>query len=434
MKRKVFWASIVFFLVGLVGCSGSIPAIRQVAGRPSVEPGGGTKPIMFKKVISLVPRGKMIGEMRTGSLCSYKGPLCWKSEKAIVPDAELGEMLRQRMQAAGYTLVGDPDALFEDRSAEKAEFLIAGRIRDVGANVCFPRAASDDWVTAKGGIYMQVEWELYSKKARDVVLKITTEGSSGDTGRRDTYQELLLRAFGAAVQNLLADVRLYRTVALDSSVPVKQVKEDKTELKVRFKTAAETTGKGGMVREGALGEMRSAVVTVFSGSGHGSGFVISPDGYVLTDEHVVGGASFVNVKFVTGKEVAGQVVRVSKVRDVALIRLEKDIYPYLPLGNTASVNIGDEVFCIGTPLSEDLFQTVTKGIISSFRVRNEIKYVQSDVSIHPGNSGGPLVSLDKGVVGMCVSGITFGPYTLGLNYFIPIEEAIKALKITKEAL
>ena len=74
-------------------------------------------------------------------------------------------MLRQRMQAAGYTLVGDPDALFEDRSAEKAEFLIAGRIRDVGANVCFPRAASDDWVTAKGGIYMQVEWELYSKKA-----------------------------------------------------------------------------------------------------------------------------------------------------------------------------------------------------------------------------------------------------------------------------
>ena len=127
-------------------------------------------------------------------------------------------------------------------------------------------------MTAKGGIYMQVEWELYSKKERDVVLKITTEGSSGDTGRPDSYQDLLLRAFGGAVQNLLADVRLYRTVALDSSVPVKQVKEDKTELKVRFKTAADTAGKGGIVRDGALGEMRSAVVTVFCGSGHGSGF------------------------------------------------------------------------------------------------------------------------------------------------------------------
>ena len=103
------------------------------------------------------------------------------------------------------------------------------------------------------------------------------------------------------------------------------------------------------------------------------------------------------------------------------------------LGNTGSMNVGDEVFSIGTPLSEDLSQTVTKGIVSSFRVKDEIKYVQSDVNIHPGNSGGPLVSLNKGVVGICVSGITFGPYTMGLNYFIPIEEAIKALKITRDA-
>jgi S1-C subfamily serine protease len=74
---------------------------------------------------------------------------------------------------------------------------------------------------------------------------------------------------------------------------------------------------------------------------------------------------------------------------------------------------------------------VTRGIVSSFRVKDDVKYVQSDVNIHPGNSGGPLVSLNKGVIGVCVSGIAFGPYTLGLNYFIPIEEAIKALQITK---
>jgi len=121
------------------------------------------------------------------------------------------------------------------------------------------------------------------------------------------------------------------------------------------------------------------------------------------------------------------------MRDVALIRLEKDIYPCLTLGNTAALNVGDEVFSIGTPLSEDLSQTVTKGIVSSFRVKDEIKYVQSDVGIHPGNSGGPLVSLDKGVVAVCVSGITSGPYTLGLNYFIPIEEALGALKVTRDA-
>lgn len=152
---------------------------------------------------------------------------------------------------------------------------------------------------------------------------------------------------------------------------------------------------------------------------------------MLTNEHVVGQSSFVNVKFVTGKEVTGQVLRVNKVRDVALVKLEADHYPCLVLGDTATVNVGDEVFTIGTPLSEDLSQTVTRGIVSSIRIKDGNKYVQSDVNIHPGNSGGPLVSLDKGVVGICVSGITFGPYTLGLNYFIPIEEAVKALSIVK---
>jgi len=434
MKRKIIWASIAFFLVSLIGCAGPVPAVKRAAVRAPVEPANGTRPIMFKKIISIVPRGKIIGEMRTGAFCSYKGPLCWKSEKIVVPDAELGDMLRDRLQRSGYTVVGDPDALFEDRSAEKAEFLIAGKIKDVGSNICYPRTGSDDWVTAKGGIYMEVEWELYSRKTRDVVLRLATEGSSKEAGASDSFQEIFCRAFDVAVGNLLADVRFYRLVALDEGAPPKEAKDDKKELRVRYRTVADIGGQPATDREGVLGAMRGAVVTVFSGSGHGSGFVISPDGYVLTDEHVVGGAGFVNVKFVTGREVMGQVVRVSKVRDVALIRLEKDVYPYLLLGNTASINVGDEVFCIGTPLSEDLCQTVTKGIISSFRMKNDVKYVQSDVNIHPGNSGGPLVSLDNGVVGMCVSGITFGPYTLGLNYFIPIEEAIKALRIAKEAL
>jgi serine protease Do len=131
--------------------------------------------------------------------------------------------------------------------------------------------------------------------------------------------------------------------------------------------------------------------------------------------------------------VSGQVIGLNKARDVALLKLEKDFYPYLVLGDTESANIGDEVYSIGTPLSEDLSQTVTRGIVSSFRVKDDIKYLQSDVGILPGNSGGPLVSLTKGVPGICVSGITFGQYTLALNYFIPVEEAIKAVDIVRQS-
>lgn len=431
--KLVLWASLVVVMIAFFGCGQSI-TVKQVATQEPVTPKDGkTKPIMFKKIVSVLPKGKVIGRMQTGSFCSYKGPLTWKSDKTTISDMELGDILRAQLKRYGYTVVGDPDSLFDDRSAEKAEFLIAARIKDAGADMCFPRSGSDDWVTAKGSVYLDVEWELYSKKTRDVVLKLTTQGSAAGSGTTQSYQEIFYGAFDMAARNMLANKAFYQQVALESEMPkVARATTELTPLKVGYRTLADLSKSEAMNREKLIGTMRSSVVTVFSGNGHGSGFLISEDGYVITNEHVVGGASFVNVKFVTGKEVTGQVIRVNKVRDVALVKLEKDCYPYLLLGNTGAVNVGEEVFSIGTPLSEDLSQTVTRGIVSSFRVKDDVKYVQSDVNIHPGNSGGPLVSLNRGVIGVCVSGITFGPYTLGLNYFIPIEEAIKALQITRD--
>ena len=126
MKRRLLAASIILVLAGLLGC-GSTAIVRQVTSRePLMVKSGGTKPIMFKKIVSTVPRGRIIGEMQTGAFCSYKGPLCWRNDNTTISDAELGDVLRDRLEKSGYTVVGDPDALFEDRSAEKAEFLIAG--------------------------------------------------------------------------------------------------------------------------------------------------------------------------------------------------------------------------------------------------------------------------------------------------------------------
>jgi S1-C subfamily serine protease len=398
---------------------------------PVLPKEGKTRPIMLKKVISVVPRGKVIGTMRTGGLLPYSGPLCWKSDKTTMSDVEMGDLLREQLQKCGYTVVGDPEALFEDRSGDRAEFLIGGKIRDIDADISYPRSGSGDWVTAKGDVFVEVEWELYSKRTRDVVLRMTTRGSSSSGGRAESFQDIFSRAFDAAARNLLAQEKLYQLVSLERELPSIAMSPAKpAEIRVQYRTVADVA-KRNMEREKVIGTMRSSVVTIFSGSGHGSGFLISADGYVLTNEHVVGEAAFVNVKFVTGKEVAGQVIKVNKVRDVALVKLEADNYPSLVLGDTSVINIGDEVFSIGTPLSADLSQTVTRGIVSSIRIKDDIKYVQSDVNIHPGNSGGPLVSLNNGVVGICVSGITFGPYTLGLNYFIPIEEAVKALGIVK---
>lgn len=432
-KKLAVIGLILLMVCGLGGCFRT-GGVQQVAKQEPIEPGTKeTKPIMFKRILVTLPRGKVIGNMYTGSFCRYKAPLCWKADKTTISDFELGDVLMDELKRHGYTVVGDPDALFEDRSADKAEYLIAARIKDIRANVCYPRGTSEDWVTASGEIYVSVEWELYSRKLRDVVVKVKSEGSAVVKGNSpQSYQEIFYQAFSVAARNMLAHKEFYQAVAMDKQgMEAKKDVAPSSELRIRYASLSDPDKKEKLSKEKLIGNMRTSVVTVFSGSGHGSGFLISGDGYVLTNEHVVGGARFVNVRFMTGREVAGEVVRVNKVRDVSLIKLEKDNYPFLPLGESAKLNIGDEVYSIGTPLSEDLSQTVTKGIVSSFRIKDEIRYLQSDVNIHPGNSGGPLVSARAGVVGICVSGITFGPYTLGLNYFIPIEDAISALKVVK---
>jgi S1-C subfamily serine protease len=185
-----------------------------------------------------------------------------------------------------------------------------------------------------------------------------------------------------------------------------------------------------------INDYRKAVVTILTESGHGSGFIITENGYVLTNQHVVGISRFVNAKLVTGREVRGEVIRTDTIGDVALIKLEKGIYPYVLLGNSSLLAIGDEVYAIGAPLEEESSQTVTRGIVSSFRMERGLRYIQSDVTVHEGNSGGPLVSLQYGVVGVYASGHRFSDRNggTGLNQFIPVEDAITMLNIDNEVI
>ena len=186
----------------------------------------------------------------------------------------------------------------------------------------------------------------------------------------------------------------------------------------------------------SINDYKKAVVTILTTAGHGSGFIVTEDGYVLTNQHVVGEERFVNVKLVTGREVSGEVVRIDKIGDVALIKLEEDLYPYVLLGNSSFLDIGEEVYAVGTPLEEEFSQTVTKGIVNSFRMEKGFRYIQSDVTVRGGDSGGPLVSLHNGVVGICVVGHGFLDSTIGrgLNQFIPIEDAITMLNINDKKI
>jgi serine protease Do len=144
-----------------------------------------------------------------------------------------------------------------------------------------------------------------------------------------------------------------------------------------------------------------AVVAIALGSGHGSGFIVSPDGLVLTNAHVVQDSpKTVAVVLADGKQVLADVVGfASDGLDLAALKIrnQKNL-PFLPLASPGSARVGQSVYAIGTPLELELRNTLTSGVIS--RIDTKSGLIQHDAAINPGNSGGPLLNSNGQVIGV----------------------------------
>ncbi len=176
--------------------------------------------------------------------------------------------------------------------------------------------------------------------------------------------------------------------------------------------------------------LQAAVVTVQLQGSHGSGFFISRDGYLLTNQHVVQDNKFVTIKLTTGRQMPGEVLRSHKARDVALVKVNKSAMAALPL-QLESPDVLAEVYAVGTPLREAYSTTISKGIVSAYRAFDDLKLIQSDAAIHGGSSGGALVDRFGNVVAISVSIFTESAAKVGtsINFFIPIADALKFLAI-----
>jgi serine protease Do len=155
----------------------------------------------------------------------------------------------------------------------------------------------------------------------------------------------------------------------------------------------------------------------------GSGFVIRPDGLIVTNRHVINGALKVHVRMPDGRDIPAKILGADAVTDIALLKVALVNLPALHLGSSQSVSVGDPVIAIGNPFG--LGQSVSAGIISA-RARNleedpYIDFLQTDAAINHGNSGGPLMTPDGAVVG--VTSAIFSPSggSVGLGFAIPAE-------------
>lgn len=168
-------------------------------------------------------------------------------------------------------------------------------------------------------------------------------------------------------------------------------------------------------------------MTIMNDIGSGSGVLVSSDGYILTDAHVVGDDKHARVRWSDGIEGIAEVIRVSKNRDVAIIKTNPRDRTPLALKRGA-VTPGQRVYAIGSPMGKEFQSTVSSGVISADRVFDGLRYIQSDTVVSPGSSGGPLLDETGSVIGLTDLGVqNNGP--AGLNLFTPIGDAMDFLAL-----
>jgi len=160
--------------------------------------------------------------------------------------------------------------------------------------------------------------------------------------------------------------------------------------------------------------------------GQGSGFIVSADGYILTNNHVVGDTDKVIVKLADGREFKAKSIGTDPHTDVAVIKIDAKNLPTLPLGNSDTLEVGEWVMAIGNPFG--LSHTLTAGIVSakgrsSLGISDYENFIQTDAAINPGNSGGPLVNLEGKAVGMNTAIYSRSGGYMGIGFAIPINMA-----------
>jgi len=178
------------------------------------------------------------------------------------------------------------------------------------------------------------------------------------------------------------------------------------------------------------------------GGGTGSGFIISKEGYIVTNHHVVAQADEVIVRLSDRREFDATVIGTDQRSDLALLQVDANDLPFLQLGKSSELKVGEWVLAIGSPFGLDY--SVTAGIVSAKgrslpteRGENYVPFIQTDVAINPGNSGGPLFNLQGEVVGVNSQIFTRSGGSIGLSFAIPakvVKNIIEQLELNGEVV
>lgn len=311
--------------------------------------------------------------------------------------------------ALGYPKYEGDESAFSEKLGTEADYKLGVTLLAMHYELC----GGGGEISGIGNVKLRVE--LFSNKLKKIVYSKNVNGAYA-ASKKMKIEDFDTELFGDAFNEMFADASYTAMFREDAPAAATQTEEP-------------VTVKNGALAAGGIGkhakEILGAVVTVESGLGAGSGFLIGKDGYVISNYHVVGEAKFAKIRFSGGQSVVGAIIRSDPVRDVVLIKTEAEPRTLLSI-RTKPLKVGEEVYAMGSPFGEALSGTTTRGIVSAERNMSGLRFIQSDVPINPGNSGGPLVDAAGEVVAIAE---LKKEDASGIGLFIPISEALDKLGV-----
>jgi S1-C subfamily serine protease len=372
-----------------------------------------SRSVAFKDLVFDFPVGKEIGCLWEQS---SRNPINW--EIGLASGGDVFRSTASRMlAAAGYQVLGGTAKLFEEDHSAQARMLVAGRVVELFVDYCTYRPSGRRVWSGSS----KIEWQIYDTRERRVVASQTL--SSGIESASGSLATAILLTCEQSLKELLANQDVVAALTQpENTSNIAAVTFDDLLIVKKCKAANKKPRRQDTLK---------SVVLIRVGETHGSGFIASTDGFVLTAAHVVGGASQVTVRFHNGFEIPANVERVDADTDIALLKIQGSGFSCLPMSDNPAPEIGSNVYAYGSPASDVLSFSVTRGIVSAVREVEQRQLIQTDASVSPGNSGGPLVNERGEVIAVLTSKIV-GQGVEGLAFGIPCPVAVDKLKLKLE--
>lgn len=267
--------------------------------------------------------------------------------------------------------------------------------------------------------YFETKLKTFKIKTKSDLYRSETFSAYTNQNSADSSDAILKRLINNALEYSLID--LMNQPDFKALIQENNVKEDVSKTIVLDKPQVASTSFNKLIKSG---------ITIKTKEGHGSGFIISEDGYIVTNYHVVANQTEnLEVILLDGTKYKAQFIRRALKSDLALIKVDaNNLIPFKMSQSTEEVDIGSDVAAIGTPRTIELGQSVSKGSISGIRKANGISYIQADMNINAGNSGGAVLNSNGEVIGVVTSKL-MGFSVEGIAFLTPINLVFSNLNI-----